>query len=191
MIEFYNTTSQPINIGNWFVSDSSSNLMKYEVASGTVIAALGYYVLTEDNNFVALANDPGCLVPFGLNANGDDVYLSNNYGGQPGGYREHQTIPAMPAGTAYGLYTKSDGATNFTLLQVPSFGTLSGTTYSGAAPGIPYVSPLVTDEIMYNPSQPTAAEAAAGYVDNDFEYAEVYNRSSSPVALNDYWTFAN
>ena len=186
MIEFYNTTSQPINIGGWFVSDSSSNLMKYEIAAGTVIAALGYYVLTEDNNFGALANDPGCLVPFGLNANGDDVYLSNSYGGQPGGYREHQTIPAMPAGAAYGIYTKSDGTTNFTLLQAPSFGTLSGTTYSGAAPGIPYVSPLVTDEIMYNPLQPTAAEAAAGYVDSDFEYAEVYNRSSSPVALNDY-----
>ena len=117
MIEFYNTTSQPIDIGGWFVSDSSSNLMKYEIASGTVIAALGYYVLTEDNNFGALANDPGCLVPFGLNADGDNVYLSNNYDGQPGGYREHQTIPAMPAGAAYGLYTKSDGTTNFTLLQ--------------------------------------------------------------------------
>ena len=40
---------------------------------------------------------------------------------------------------------------------------------------------------MYNPSQPTAAEAAAGYVDSDFEYAEVYNRSSSPVVLDDYY----
>ena len=187
MIEFYNTTSQPINIGGWFVSDSSTNLMKYEIAAGTVIAANGYYVLTADNNFGALAGDPGCLVPFGLNANGDDVYLCNNYGGQPGGYYEHQTIPAMPPGAAYGLYTKSDGATNFTLLQTPGFGTLSGTTYSGAAPGIPYVSPLVTDEIMYNPSQPTAAEAAAGYVDSDFEYAEVYNRSSSPVVLDGYY----
>ena len=93
---------------------------------------------------------------------------------------EHQTIPAMPPGSAYGLYTKSDGSTNFTLLQTPDFGTLSGTTYSGAANSIPYVSPLVTDEIMYDPTQPTAAEAAAGYVDNDFEYVELYNRSSSP-----------
>ena len=79
------------------------------------------------------------------------------------------------------------GSTNFTLLQTPSFGTLSGTTYSGAATGIPYVSPLVTDEIMYDPTQPTAAEAAAGYVDNDFEYVELYNRSSSPVTLSDYY----
>jgi len=113
--------------------------MKYEVASGTVIAALGYYVLTEDNNFGALANDPGCSVPFGLNANGDDVYLSNNYGGQPGGIASTRRFRHAGRRGLRPVY-QSDGATNFTLLQVPSFGTLSGTTYSGAAPGIPYVS---------------------------------------------------
>ena len=115
MIELANTTSQPINIGDWFVSDSSSNLMAYQIAPGTVIAADGYYVLTEDYNFGALAtSDPGRLVPFALNADGDNVYLSNDYGaqsgmygGQPGGYQEHQSIPAMPPGSAYGLYTKA------------------------------------------------------------------------------------
>ena len=40
MIEFYNTTSQPINIGGWFVSDSGSNLMKYKIAAGAVIVGL-------------------------------------------------------------------------------------------------------------------------------------------------------
>ena len=284
MIEFYNTTSQAINIGQWFVSDSSADLTKYQIAPGTVIAAYGYYVLTQDYNFGKLASsDPGRLVPFGLDPDGDTVYLSNNYGapsgsygGQAGGYQEQQTIHSMPSGYSYGLYTKSDGgadlsilsitlsgttatvtlnnntsttlqngesiyiegatqaqyngnfvianvvnstagttttftytvigspaspavpvageslyamtgSTNFTLLATPSFGTLSGTTYSGAANSIPYVSPLVTDEIMYNPTQPTVAEAAAGYVANDFEYVELYNRSSSPVALGDYY----
>ena len=95
------------------------------------------------------------------------------------------TSPATPvAGESLGATT---GSTNFTLLQTPEFGKLIGTTYSGAANSVPYVSPLVTDEIMYDPSQPTAAEAAAGYVDNDFEYLELYNRSSSPVSLNDYY----
>ncbi|MGA2033900.1 MAG: lamin tail domain-containing protein, partial [Thermoguttaceae bacterium] len=190
MIEFYNTTSQSINIGGWFVSDSSSNLMKYRIAAGTVIAAHGYYVLTQDYNFgTPASSDPGRLVPFGLNADGDDVYLSNVYvpTGQPGGYQEHQTIPGMPSGYSYGLYTKSDGNTNFTLLETPTFGTLSGTTYSGAANGIPYVSPLVTDEIMYNPSAPTVAETNAGYTENDFEYVELYNATSSPVSLSNYY----
>ncbi len=277
MIEFYNTTSQSINIGGWFVGNNSSGLLGYEIAAGTVIAAGGYYVLTQDYNFGTPASDPGALVPFALDPDGDTVYLSNAYdftvssitgyplvgggttatvvvsntgyplgagftngeeinisgaaqtqydgdftianvtvnsaagtttftytvSGSPaspatpiagqslaavlaGGYQEQQTVNSMPPGYSYGLYTKSDGATNFTLLQTPNFGTLTGTTYSGAANSIPYVSPLVTDEIMYDPSQPTAAEAAAGYVDNDFEYVELYNRSSSPVSLNEY-----
>ena len=88
------------------------------------------------------------------------------------------TSPATPlAGESI---TAAAGTTNFTLLETPEFGTLSGTTYSGAAQSIPYVSPLVTDEIMYDPPQPTAAETADGYVDSDFEYVELYNRSSSP-----------
>ena len=278
MIEFYNTTSQSINIGGWFVGNNSSGLLGYEIAAGTAIAAGDYYVLTQAYNFGTLASDPGRLVPFTLDPAGDSVYLSSAYdftvssitgypivgggttatvvvsntgyplgaglsngeqinisgaaqtqydgdftianvtvnsaagttsftytvSGSPaspatpiagqslaavlaGGYQEQQTVNSMPPGYSYGLYTKSDGATNFTLLQTPSFGTLVGTTYSGAANSIPYVSPLVTDEIMYNPSQPTAAEAAAGYVDNDFEYVEFYNRSSSPVSLGNYY----
>ena len=275
MIEFYNTTSAAINIGGWFVSDSSSNLMKYRIAANTTIAAGGYYVLTEDNNFgLPATGDSGRLVAFGINANGDDVYLSSNYNGQVGGYQEHQSIPAMAPGCSYGLCTKSDGGTrytvssitrsgstatatvddasndlqngdsidiqwaaqsqydgsfvisnvtvnssagttsftytvagtpaspatpvagesitaatggtDFTLLATPTFGTLAGNMYSGAANSIPYVAPLVTDEIMYAPSQPTAAETAAGYSASDFEYVELTNRSSAAVPLNDY-----
>ena len=365
MIELYNTTSSPIAIGQWYVSNNSSDLMEYQIAPGTVIAANGYYVLTQDYNFdTTRTNDPGCLVPFVFDPDGDTVYLSSafndfpvasitrsgttatvtldntstgfqngqyidiagaaqsqydgnvvianltvnssagtttftytvagspaspatansgqwitagapttSYGGEAGGYQESQAIPSMPGGYAYGLYTKPSGGTqftvasitlsgttatvtldntstdlqngnqvfiegaaqnqydgsflianvtvnavtttftytvtgsptspatpaagqsitagpgntNFTLLETATLGTLSGTTYSGGAVGIPYVSPLVTDEIMYDPSQPTAAETAEGYADNDFEYLELYNPSSSPVSLSNYY----
>ena len=190
MIEFCNTTSQPINIGGWFVSNSSANLMEYQIASGTVIAANGYYVLTQDSNFGPLATgDPGRLVAFSLNPDGDNVYLSNVWAptDQPGGYREHQSIDAMPVGCSYGLYAKSTGGTDFTLLETPTFGTLSGSTYSGGANSIPYVSPLVTDQIMYAPSSATAAEVADGYTADDFEYVNLYNPSSSPVSLANYY----
>ena len=166
MIELYNTTSQAINIGGWFLGDSSADLTAYQIPSGAMINAGGYYVLTQTGNF-----------GFTLDPDGSTVYVSNDYDGQAGGYQESQGVPAMPAGLSYGLYTKSDGATNFTLLQTPTF---------GAANSVPYVSPLVTDEIMYDPSQPTATEAADGYVDHDFEYVELYNRSSSPVSLANY-----
>ena len=48
MIELYNTTSQPINIGDWYLSNHSSDLTAYQIASGHAIAADGYYVLPED-----------------------------------------------------------------------------------------------------------------------------------------------
>jgi hypothetical protein len=196
-IEFYNTTSQPITIGQWFVSNNSADLTEYQIAPGTVIGGYGYYVLTQQYNFDASPSvDPGCVVPFALNPDGDNVYLSNSYGaplggygGQAGGYQEQQTIPAMPAGYSYGLYTKSDGATNFTLLRTPTFGTFNNITHSypGVGNDVPYVSPLVTDEIMYNPTAATAAESALGYADNDFEYVELYNRSGAPVSLGNYY----
>jgi len=38
------------------------------------------------------------------------------------------------------LYTKSDGETDFTLLETPTFGT--GPNYAGAANMAPYVAPV-------------------------------------------------
>ena len=61
MIEFYNTTSQPINIGGWFVSNNSSDLMEYQIAPGTVIAANGYYVLTRTTTLTTSARWPATI----------------------------------------------------------------------------------------------------------------------------------
>ena len=144
MIELYNTTSQPINIGGWFVSNNSSDLMEYQIAPGTVIAANGYYVLTEDynfGNFGTLASDPGCLVPFVLDPDGDTVYLSNNYGaqsgkygGQAGGYQTQQSIASMPPGSAYGLYTKPDGGADLPIASITLSGTTATVTVDSRAP---------------------------------------------------------
>ncbi|MEN9022563.1 MAG: lamin tail domain-containing protein, partial [Verrucomicrobiales bacterium] len=45
-------------------------------------------------------------------------------------------------------------------------------------------SNLRITEIMYNPAEPTAEEAAAGFTNNDdFEYLELLNTSSAPIQL--------
>ncbi|MGA2501590.1 MAG: lamin tail domain-containing protein, partial [Tepidisphaeraceae bacterium] len=357
MIEFYNTTPQPVNMSGWFVSDDGSNLAKYEFANGTIIAAGGYIVLTQTGNFGNVA-DPGCHTAFALSEHGDDVYLSSNVAykvvgqltssgqtatalvvshgfhngdtvrisgatqsqyngdftitnvtansfdftvsGSPvtpatgaiaaydvtegdalaaGGYREHVSLGGSPNSVATGLLNKSTGngsyyaissitlsgatatvtlnnaypafqngqyvqisgaaqtqydgtflvagvvvnslagtttftytvsgspspvspatptagqpllaetcGSDFSLLETPTFGTPSaGGVYPGGTNAIPYVAPLVSDEIMYHPSAPTAAETAAGYSDDDFEYVKLYNPSSSPVSLADYY----
>ena len=63
MIELYNTTSQPIDIGGWFLSDSSANLTKYQIAANTTIAAGAYLVLTDTANYGAGSGDPGSTWP--------------------------------------------------------------------------------------------------------------------------------
>ena len=48
-----------------------------------------------------------------------------------GGYREHVDFGGAPNGVATGLYTKSTGGDDFTLLQRPTFGTPAGGVYPG------------------------------------------------------------
>lgn len=179
-IELYNTTAQTIDISGWYVSDSQSNLAKYEIPAGTTLAAHSYLVLTESANFGNVADPAHCHVPFALNAHGDNVYLTSNVAGSPlvpGGYQEHVNVDASPPDVTIGLETKSTGGTDFALQQAPTF---------GAVNGIAYVAPLVLSEVMYHPAEPTAAEQSAGYVASDFEYIELYNRSSTAQTLANF-----
>ncbi|MFI5381383.1 MAG: lamin tail domain-containing protein, partial [Tepidisphaerales bacterium] len=177
MIELYNTTAAPVNIGGWFLSDSSSNRTKYAIAAGTTIAANGYLVLTQSGNFGAA---------FALSGNGGDLYLASNASGVAGGYREHVTIDPTPVDVSIGRISKSTGGTDFGLLQTPTFGTAPN--YTGAPNSVAYSSPIVMNEIMYNPAAPTPAEIAAGYSKgNVFEYIELYNRSTTPQDLRQFY----
>jgi hypothetical protein len=186
MIELRNTTSQPIDISDWFVSDSSTNRTKYQIAVGTTLAAGAYLVLTDERNYGAGSGDPGAHVAFALPERGGDLYLSSNCSGLAGGYREHVNIDYAPAGVSQGLYTKSTGETDFTLLAMPTFGTAP--TYAGAANSLPHVAPVVLNEVMYHPSEATAAEQAIGFTnEDDFEFLELYNRSGSPQTLSNFY----
>ena len=108
--------------------------------------------------------------------------------GVAGGYQEQQTYGATPPGISAGLVTTSTGASDFVLLSAPTFGQAVGGVYPGAANSLAYVSPIVMSELQYDPAQPTAAETAAGYTDgDDFEYIELYNRSSTTQTLSNYY----
>jgi hypothetical protein len=183
MVELHNTTNHAINIGGWFLSDSSTNLTKYQLAANMVIAAGGYLVLTDDRNYGVGSGDSGAHVPFSLPVLGGDLYLSSNFANLAGGYREHVDVDYAPVGVSQGIYTKSTGETDFTLLDTPTFGSV--TTLAGAANSIPYVASVVFNEVMYHPAAPTASEQAAGFSnEDDFEFIELCNRSGSPQTLN-------
>jgi len=54
----------------------------------------------------------------------------------------------------------------------------------GSANGYPKVGPIVISEIMYNPDWP----AGSSYTNDQYEYIELHNISTEPVALYDYAT---
>ncbi|GAG03337.1 unnamed protein product, partial [marine sediment metagenome] len=144
-IELHNTTEVTIDIGGWFLSDSSSNPTKYEIAAGTRIAPSGYIVFYEDLHFNNPAA-PGCYNPFALSENGEQVYLSSAQNGILTGYRNVEDFGASETGVSFGRYYKPNTG-NF------NFVAMSENT-PGSANAYPKVGPIVINEIMYNPSWP-------------------------------------
>jgi hypothetical protein len=169
-IELHNTTSQPINLGGWFLSDSDRSdpcRMKYRIANGTTINGNGYKLFYQDTDFNDVT-DPGCLAPFGLSENGERVCLSSyqHTNGTLTGYREVEDFGASQTNVSFGRYYKSS-TRNY------NFVALDTNTPGFANNDDPKVGPIVINEILYNP--PSGNQ--------DEEYVELYNITSFPVTL--------
>ncbi|MHC4533519.1 MAG: lamin tail domain-containing protein [Planctomycetota bacterium] len=174
-IELHNTTGTAIDIGGWFLSDSGSDLTKYRIAPGTVIAPYGYIVFYEDQHFNN-PSAPGSNQEFALSENGERLYLSSAEGSLLTGYRQVEDFGGSETGVSFGRYYKSSTG-NY------NFAPMSENT-PDSANAYPKVGPVVINEIMYNPSWPVG-----GLFTNDqYEYVELHNISSEPVSLYDFDT---
>jgi len=171
-IELYNTTGSPVDVGGWFLSDNTDDLMKYEFPAPTMIPAGGYLVITETE-----------LVVFALNGEiGDEVYLSegDGIGGMTGARNWIRFGPIENAvgwgrspnltGPLYRMTTRSMGAGN----------------------SAPIISDVVINEIMYNPEcvqitpecQFTGCCDGTGSITHDEkEFVELYIPTHSSVDL--------
>jgi hypothetical protein len=168
-IELHNTTSEPINIGGWFLSDNDRdepNLTKYRIADGTTIDSNDYIVFYQDANF-GNTGDPGCIVPFALSENGDEACLSSRLdpNGMLTGYRDVENFGASQTNVSFGRYfKKSTGNFNFVAMDYNT---------PDVNNAYPKVGPVVINEIMYNPPNGNQNE----------EYIELHNITSLPVTL--------
>ncbi len=161
-IELYNSTTSPINLGGWFLSNSAKDLTRYQIPSGTVILAKGYVVFYENSSF-GNSSAPGTRESFSLSEEGESVYLSSGHSGQLTGYSHYVTFGASETFISFGLYTTSVGASEFVSLSEPT---------PKAANAYPKIGPVVINEIMYNPA-----------ADNDAEYVELLNIGTAAVKL--------
>jgi hypothetical protein len=182
-IELYNTTNTSIDIGGWFLSDSGDELLKFEIASGAIIAPGEYLVFYQDLHF-GNANNPGCHKPFALSENGERVYLSSAQNGIRTGYRDVQDFGASQTGVSFGRYYKP-GTGNYNFIAMAH--TTPGTTNA-----YPKVGPVVISEIMYHSAWPSGGS----YTNEQYEYIELHNISTQSVTLYDYdkglaWKFTD
>jgi hypothetical protein len=176
VIELRNVSGVAIDVGGWWLSDQKKDefgvevLTKYQIPPGTVIEPKGYVVLNETAHFGGT---------FALSELGDDVYLSSDASGVAGGYREHVDFGGAPNGISSGLHIKSTGGSDITLLRTP---------FLGQGNSAPYFEDLVINEVMYHPQNATPDEIAAGFInDDDFEFVEIYNRSTTTThTLSDF-----
>jgi len=138
--------------------------MKYKIAPNT-IPANGYIVFTEDDHF---GNE------FALSENGETVYLTSGLdaNGNLTGYRQQEDFGASENSVSLGRYLKSTGTYNFVAISENT---------KGSANAYPKVGPIVISEIMYHPNWPDSGS----YNNEEFEYIELYNITSSPVTLYD------
>ena len=97
----------------------------------------------------------------------EDPDAGNTFYGEAAGYREKVDFAGAEREVTFGLYTKSDGLTDFVAMVSPS---------KGQANGDPRVGPIVFNEVMYNPAE------------GGIEFIELLNITDSPVDMSD-WAF--
>jgi hypothetical protein len=162
-IELLNTTGSPVDIGNWWLSDTPADLKKWRIPAGTSVPANGYLVFTQTQFGSA----------FSFSSSGEGVYLSSgDAAGSIGGYRADETFGAANSDVPFGRTPLSTGGADFTALVSPT---------QGGANSAPVVGPVVINEIMYNP------------LSGKSEYIELRNITGSAVNLydgTDTWKFS-
>ena len=174
-IELLNTTDSAIDVGGWYVSDSSVNLQKYQIAAGTMIAPNSTLVLTEQQFNADPENDPNS---FALNSSdGDDVWVTvANAVGETTLFVDDVAFRGSLAGESYGRFPNGSGRL---APMNPSLGQENST---------PRVGPVIVSEIYYHPAEPSAAalELYPSLIASDLEFIEIHNPTTNAIDLTDW-----
>jgi hypothetical protein len=191
-LELFNPNGTNVNIGGWFLSNSSDDLKRFRVTNGTIVPAGGFKVFYE-NQFNGGA---GSVTPFTFNAaHGDEVWLSEaDANTNLTGYRIGVEFGAAENGVSIGRYQTTVGA-DFTALSLRTFGVDNPSTVAqfrtgtGLTNAYPRIGPMVINEIMYHPPD---LLAGTNYTDDSTnEFIELHNVTGSAVPLFDTASSAN
>ncbi len=107
-VELLNLSGETVAVDGWFLSDSDDDYLKYRIPEGTTIGPGARFVLRA-SDFDNPAN-PASLTPFGLNDQGDNLFLVE---AAPGGillrFVDTVTFGPTPRGVSIGRYPEGTG----------------------------------------------------------------------------------
>lgn len=146
-IELFNYSASPVNIGGCFLTDDPTT-NKFRIPTGTTIPARGFVVFDQTQ------------LGFALSAQGETLYLIHSNATK---VLDAVRYTDQENGVATGRWP--DGAPDFYRLSRPT---------PAAANAQPLISPVVINEIMYNPITRDSGD----------EFVEIYNRSDQSVDLS-------
>jgi hypothetical protein len=130
-IELHNSSTGVVDISGLYLSDSSSNLLRFEIPDSPEVQPGGYASISATN------------LGFGFSELGSDATLVEAAGSDLIRFIDTVDFPAAEREEPFGRYLKSDGSTDFTELI---------TVTRDAANALPRVGPVVFSEIMYHPA---------------------------------------
>ena len=156
-IELKNNGADPVDIGGWYLSDSSTQLERYQIPNGTIILPNDYFVFYEQE-----LNFNNTRIPFSLSsAMGDKAILvSTDLSGNPLFFADDVSFGAAANGIPFGRFP--DGTGPLITLTEQTLGTAIKPTDApsqissflegkGALNSSPLVGPVVFSKIMYHP----------------------------------------
>ena len=156
-IELYNTTDAPVDVGGWWLSDSFETVA-YEIPAGTVVPPHDVIVFVDGEDGMNLGFKSQC---------GDEVILSaTNGAGVLTGARDYMQFGPVENGVTY---SRCPDGTGDVFRTTPT---------QGGQNAAPSIAPVVINEIMYHPIEPTPAPGSL-----DPEFIEIHNVSTNPVEL--------
>ena len=175
-IELFNETAASIDASGWFLSDSATDLLKYQILAETVVMP-GEYLLLDERDF-----NPSHGLPvgsgFAINGtSGDDLWLViPDKSGNVVMFVDDVHFGASAAGESLG---RNSFVSQLTPLIQPTLGTPNASARIG---------PLVISEVNYHPGGPSAAALALdpNLSANDLEYVEINNPTSASVDLEQW-----
>lgn len=180
-VELYNPGDAAVEIGGWYLSDSSGTLKKYQIPAGRVIQPKSYAVF-----FEIQFNATNALIPFSLSSAGESVWLiSTTDAGKLHKFVDVVRFDGTESNRSIGRYKTSYGI-DFAPLESPMFGatppaTLGAFRFSTGWPNSGALTgPVVINELMYHPPD------LPGGIDHEVpEYIELLNTSAGAIQLYD------